>query len=358
MEAESITESTNEVIPNTHQEESVYIRPNIPGGKLSHMVLNPRLNPYPFARILWVTEEARDYWKPKIDAASAAFHRLETLTVFHGVRRVFTTHFTPENLVDGMKELAKKGLTFLPLHRVGSYQGFAHYHPPVEPGRPWTYYGVVGKPSDALEFAIATDTGDHKAMGELLGYPSCCTDAFNVVWKSGYIDPIWQAGEASYEESPERFEVYEPKDRFMRLKPVPESLPVLRYIGIRLVSHIPHSLTCKASVKVAEGIREVAKEEGLYYGALEYADEILRWNIEWSVLHGIAEIKTPVFKVSTNSVPTYQKYTVQLVGEIPPEEVKYGMTGLVFPYIPSKMRKLTEHPAFLRFEGVIGEEKK
>lgn len=26
------------------------------------------------------------------------------------------------------------------------------------------------------------------------------------------------------------------------------------------------------------------------------------------------------------------------------------MTGLFFPYIPSKVRKLTEHPAFLRFE--------
>lgn len=266
-------------MPKTKGEEGKtyqYKPPKLEGGKVSRMVLNPRLNPYPYARTLWVTEEARNYWKPKIDAASAAFHKLETLTVFHGVRRVFTTHFSPENLVDGMKELAKKGLVFLPLHRVGTYTGFAHYHPPVEPGKPWTYYGVVGKLSDALEFAVATEVGDHKAMGELLGYPGCCTEAFNTVWRAGYIDPIWQAGEASYEEAPERFEVFEPENRFMRLKPVPESLPVLRYIGIRLVSHIPHSLTCEASIKVAEGIREVAKEEGLYYGALEYADEIFR----------------------------------------------------------------------------------
>lgn len=321
-------------------------------GFKSSMVLNRRLNPYPFARILWVTEEARNYWYPKIQAASNAFHQLETLTVFHGVRRVFTTHFSPENLVDGMNNLAKKGLVFLPLHRVGTYSGFAHYHPPVEPGKPWTYYGVVGKLEDVKAFAHATQVGDHVTMGELLGYPSCCTATFNKVWREGYIDPIWQAGEISYLEAPERFEVYEPKDRFMRLTPVPESLPVLRYIGIRLVSQIPHSLTCQESVKLAEQIREVAKEEGLYYGALEYADEILRWNIEWSALHGIAEVKTPVFKVSTNSVPTYQKYTVQLLGEIPPEDVKHALPGTVFPYIPSKVRKLTEHPAFLKFAEV------
>ncbi len=320
----------------------------------SSMVINRRLNPYPFARVLWVTEEAREYWLPKIEAAANAFHRLESLTVFSGVRRVYTTHFTPEQLVEGSKELARLGLVFLPLHRVGTYTGFAHYHPPVEQGKPWTYYGVVGKLEDARAFAQATEEGDHVTMGTLLGYPSCCTATFQKVWTSGYIDPIWQAAEISYLEEPERFEVYDPDSRFVRLSPIPESLPVLRYIGIRLVPNIPHSLTCRASVEFASQIREVAKEEGLYYGALEYADEILRWHIEWSVLHGIAEIKTPVFKVSTNSVPTYQKYVVQLVGEIPPEEVKHSVTGLSFPYIPSKVRKLTEHPAFLRFstEGV------
>jgi len=338
--------------------EYEYKPPEIPGGRVSSMVLNRKLNPYPFARTLWVTEEAREYWLPKIEAAANAFHRLETLTVFYGVRRVFTTHFRPEDLVSGFDSLAKMGLVFYPLHQVGSYQGFAHYHPPVEPGRPWTYYGVVGKLEDARAFAEATREGDHKTMGELLGYPPCCTESFNRVWRAGYIDPIWQAGEASYAESPESFELYDPDSRIMRLKPVPEALAVLRYIGIRMVSHIPHSLTCKASQKVAEFFREVAKEEGLYYGALEYSDEILRWNIEWSVLHGIAEVKTPVFKVSTNSTPTYQKYVVQLVGEIPPEEVRHSVTGLVFPYIPSKVRKLTEHPAFLKFEGVIeGREK-
>lgn len=333
-----------------------YIRPKIEGGKISHMDRNPRLNPYPFARTLWVTEEAQRYWEPKIQAASQAFHRLESLTVFHGVRRVFTTHFTPETLIDGFDQLAKLGLVFYPLHRVGSYTGFAHYHPPVEPGKPWTYYGVVGKLEDAKAFAEATRVGDHETMGELLGYPKCCTESFNTVWKAGYIDPVWQAAEASYEEAPEAFEVFDPKNRFVRLKPIPESLPVLRYIGIRMVSHIPHSLTCEASKEIADKWREVAKEEGLYYGALEYADEMLRWNIEWSVLHGIAEVKTPVFKVSTNSVPTYRKYVVQLVGEIPSEDVKYGMTGLFFPYIPSRVRKLTEHPAFRRFELDAGKE--
>ena len=41
--------------------------------------------------------------------------------------------------------------------------------------------------------------------------------------------------------------------------------------------------------------------------------EILNFPLEWSSLHGIAEIINPIFKISTRSDATKYRYTIRLV---------------------------------------------
>ncbi len=73
--------------------------------------------------------------------------------------------------------------------------------------------------------------------------------------------------------------------------------------------------------------------------------EILSWPAEWSALHGIAEIKTPVLKVSTRTDATAKKYVVRRQGEKYPAE---GARGLGFPYSQPRQPLVTLSPGFRR----------
>lgn len=307
------------------------------------LIKNLRINPY--ARIIWGNEAAKEKWEPRIAAANNAYHKLERLTVVAGVRGAYTTHIRAENLTAFTDDCARQGLVYLPLVRTADYQGFAHAHPPVEEGKPWSYYGVVGKPENAFAFAEGDRTGNHDLMGETLGYPACCRKFFSTVWMAGYVDPVWQAADNSTPESIGRrtsHEIY--LDNYY-----PEVISALRYIGVRLSPQIPCSATCEASKQTAEAWMDV----GRFYGMEQEMDdmlEILSWPMEWSVLHGVAEIKTPLFKVSTNSCASLEKYTVQFAGTTYPEE---GPPALTFPYRKPTGKKITEHKSFKRAEEEV-----
>ena len=308
------------------------------------MKLIPHFEMNPFTRIIWVNQEAKDAWGPILSLVNSAFYQLELLSVREGIRKATTMHCTAEELVSKVDQLAQQGLVFRPITRVGSYEGFAHAHPAVEDGKPWSYYGSVGTPEAAEAFAQASSVGDHDAIGELLGYPECCRKFFTDVWTTGYYDPVWQAAAASDTKA-----VKQSDERFLRIAAYPEVLSLLRYIGIRLTPQIPCSGTCEPSRQTGQEWLSLGRDQGLGE-EVERLLEVLSWPMEWTCLHGIAEIRTPLFKVSTNSMPTFEKYTVQVVGTGYPE---LAPTGLAFPYHRPEGVMLTHSPSFERAEQQI-----
>jgi len=71
----------------------------------------------------------------------------------------------------------------------------------------------------------------------------------------------------------------------------------------------------------------------------------LSWSAEWSGLHGIAEIKTPVLKVITNTDATARKGILRWNGSTFPAE---GANGSTFPYRAPTSVTLTSSPSFHR----------
>jgi SAM-dependent methyltransferase len=78
---------------------------------------------------------------------------------------------------------------------------------------------------------------------------------------------------------------------------------------------------------------------------MDWLLEILSWPVEWSALHGIAEIKTPVLKVCTRTDATPSKYVIRRQGEAYPAE---GAQGLTFAYRMARRPLLTQSMAFHR----------
>ena len=87
----------------------------------------------------------------------------------------------------------------------------------------------------------------------------------------------------------------------------------------RKVPHYPCRFDCPASHALAKKFIVAGKNAG-NGRALENALEILHWPVEWSCLHGIAETRTPIAKISQRTDATALKCTLRLRGDSYPKE--------------------------------------
>lgn len=102
--------------------------------------------------------------------------------------------------------------------------------------------------------------------------------------------------------------------------------------------HLPCSFKCDVTVEFGKKMIQVGRKAG-YATEMDWLMEILSWPVEWSALHGIAVIKTPVLKASTRTDATSCEYVVRREGTTYPFE---GASGLNFPYSRSDRRGLPE----------------
>jgi hypothetical protein len=276
-----------------------------------------------FVRISWTSDHAREVWEHRLQRITKAWLDVEWLAVVHGVRRCGVTTVTPEDLVARGGDWAARGLNILPVEIQGTGNtSYASASVKAELGKPFVFRVVLGRPDDVVEFKRVYDAGDEHAIGRLLGYPSCCQEFYRHVWVDrGMVDTTWPMAAGMQGEAGPAATAIEVSG--------PSYANILwRWMGVRAVSHLPCSFACQATVELGKKLIEVGRSGG-YGQEMDWLLEILSWPVEWSALHGLAEIKTPILKVATRTDVTLQKRAVRYKGSAYPEE---GAQGLVFPY--------------------------
>lgn len=294
-----------------------------------------------FSRLAWTSDAAREIWEPRVTGVVSAWLEIEWRAVVAGVRRCAIATLSPENFVTLGPRWAELGLTAVPLELVGvSGQIYSATPTPVRAGEPFAMRFVVGRPADAAAFHAAFVGGDDETIGDLLGYPPCCREFFRATWvDDAMVDTTWPMARG-------RSGARDPHDEITEVDvdgPAYSNI-LWRWMGVRAVPHLPCSFACSATVEFALRLVEVGRHAG-FAQEMEWLDEILAWPAEWSALHGIAEIKTPVLRVSTRTDATATKYVVRRRGDRFPAE---GARGLSFSYeTPVKLR-LSATPGFRR----------
>jgi hypothetical protein len=287
-----------------------------------------------FTRIAWVSDAAREVWEPRLTRITKAWQHVEWLSIVCGMRRCAVTMVSPTAFVAGAAEWARQGLCALPLAMEGvSGQSYTNRATGVDFGKPFVFRVVLGEPRDVARFKEAWDGADHAEIGRLLGYPSCCHEFFRAVWvDEGLTDTTWPMAVATAAGMG--------SGRTREVTGAPEANILWRWMGVRAVPHLPCRFDCPATVEVAKQLLDVARRAG-YDVEVDWLLEILGWPTEWSALHGIAEIKTPVLKVTTQTDATAHKYVVRRLGHaIPPE----AGSGLRFPYRVTSLGQGTRVP--------------
>jgi 2-polyprenyl-3-methyl-5-hydroxy-6-metoxy-1,4-benzoquinol methylase len=290
-----------------------------------------------FTRLSWVNDRARNVWAPRIAQIGSAWAEIEWRSVAAGIRRCALTSVASDKLVLRSAEWAASGLSMIPVAMSGTSPGYASTSIAPRVGEPFEYRVAVGALADVAELKRAIDAGDDRTMGRLLGFPDCCIAFFRGTWvDDGCVDTTWAmaANGGSVDESGRVIEID---------GATPYQANILwRWMGPRAVPHLPCSFTCEATVAFADTLMAFGGDCG-YGTEMAWLEEILSWPASWSALHGIAEVKTPVVKVSTRTDATAHEFIVRRHGSRLPAEAP---AGLGFPFRTPERPGITHSLAF------------
>lgn len=277
-----------------------------------------------WTRVVWNSLNAQNVWESRINRISAAFSDIERKTVLQGIKPSCLTSMDPQELSELVMKLAGTDYAVVPLskhNKSNSYQSSSFGY---TPGVPFDYRVVITRNEMISEWKEVWAAGDDRKIGKLLGFPDCCINFFQKYWKEeNMVDTSW-AMSLSGTEGPKECNI------------------LLRWLGVRSVSHLPCSFNCHETYKLGRANIEFGKANG-YEQEMEWLEEILDWPVQWNALHGIAEIKTPVLKISTRTDATADNVIVNRNGFSYPEE---GTSGINFPYINRSKNILTKTGSF------------
>ena len=112
-----------------------------------------------------------------------------------------------------------------------------------------------------------------------------------------------------------------------------------------LVDPVNQASSCVSCLTVLSELAQVVRDlqASGHQECAAWLQELSHWPVEWSAAHGIAELRTPVFKLAYNTWATSQAYWIQVKGEAVPE---FAARGLVFPYLSTDRRKVTQSRGF------------
>ncbi len=183
---------------------------------------------------------------------------------------------------------------------------------------------AIGNQGDCARFAEASACRDAGAQGDLLGYPRCCVASYTESLRNeSASDSVWLAALQTRAPEDDDRTVLIPCDFTFNILDL-----LCHALGLWRTFHLPCRFDCKPSLELAEKIRGICIGLG-YQEEMRWLEEIHSWPVEWSALHGIAEIKTPVLRCATRTVATASRYTVRFMGTQFPGE---GVKGLTFPF--------------------------
>jgi radical SAM protein with 4Fe4S-binding SPASM domain len=274
--------------------------------------------PKPQARISWVSERARERWEGRLERLHTV---IEEMTVYAG--RVSgercAVRLVPISRSEHLLELAaEQGLStaILPLEALP--RGICT-SPAYEP----TGVFLAGAPAAVANAQATWADGDLPRFRTLLDLPACCACHESDVAESG--SPA----------HPEAIDL--PQDILAH--------SLLAPLGISTLPIEPCRFDCPLALEAAAEWLALATVSG-YATEVDWLRECFSWAISWSELHGVTEVKTPLFKMCFQTASSSRARLIRRIATA--VEVEGSVKGLSFPYAA-----LTRQTGLVEIGGVL-----
>jgi hypothetical protein len=279
-----------------------------------------------FKRVSWVNAAIEETWAPRFARIVRAWKDLEWRSAAEGLRQTAIFHTAHNRLPELQPDWLPRGFRIVRLPAVPPL--VASYTAGVQLVRRSTRPLVdiaLGAADAVAELEEAWVARRHGEIGRLLGYPECCACFFEEVRVAAQcLDSTWAMASPSISNGSSDLSVGGPLATNV----------LWRSLGLRAVPHLPCSFDCAPSVRFGDALLDLGGRLR-YRAEVDWLREILSWPVQWSALHGIAEIKTPLLKLATRTDATVGKYTLVWRGQ---RAAPDSAVGLAFPY------RLPMHP--------------
>lgn len=255
-----------------------------------------------FARRCWVSEAARARWEAPLQDLADRTRALEWRSVAAGLRAAALVDLEPGEAGPLRAAVTRAGLSLRQLR----------VQPRVAPGM--SHPAVIARAGDGGAVVEAWDRGEVEAVLASLGAPPCCAAA-QASWRAeGWRDLTWPSMGGDGPAAVNR---------------------LLASVGIYAVPFAPCGPGCRAAASLARDWLDLGESEDK---AAEQLEAVLDWPMTWTGLHGIAELRTPVFQLCTDTDATGLRMELGRVGGAPPAEAGVGTR---FPYTPPDRYRIT-----------------
>lgn len=268
----------------------------------------------PFARLCWASSEARQTWIERFQRVAKAWFEIEWMSVVHGLRDCALLRISNSSRQRYLDLLAHHNLTMciIPPH---------DQDPGCSTSNDGSNLFAVGSSRKAEKCMEAWIANDAETVGTLVGYPPCCTQGLSERFLCGDVRSIWSmVSETSCKGM-------HPEQTIHNTGYVATNMFWSR-LGVRAVPHQPCRFSCSASPQIAASFANLGTDTG-FSTEMRWLHEVVRWPVAWSASHGIAEMKTPLFRLCTETPATSGNKTLAWAGREYPSE---GPRGVVFPY--------------------------
>lgn len=222
----------------------------------------------------WLSDSDRAAWEPVLQRAQDAWSEIELLSITERIRDSALVFLEADEVARACADCARVGLELSVLAATGTrFRAAAHRR------------GL------AQEWHRAWADQDDERIGKLLGFPPCCREFFQREWTA----------RGSFDVVPAMTTIDGPW----------VSNVLLRWLGVRLVPHLPCSGDCEPTAAMATAMLKAGRRNGADVGAIE---ALLRLPITHSTLNGLAIVETPHFRLMASADPV-------------PEETKRARSG-------------------------------
>jgi len=250
-----------------------------------------------FTRWAWDTPASKAWWMPLIEDASRAYGELELLSVVEGIRPAAYQMIHASDLPAKTEWAYRHGLVAVPMVAMQGANAYTSSGRVVgQSGEYSTLRVLFVRGGDYQRFRLfdpTNITNDDDRLGIVLGYPACCRRAFANTWVQGQVDSTYEQVAGA------------------RYQTIASTL--LRWMGVRLVSHLPCHYNCEASLDIASAMWELGMRSG-FHEEMTTIKDMLRWKVSGSRLFGISEIIFPCLKIVARTDWTPTKETFALAG--------------------------------------------
>jgi hypothetical protein len=256
----------------------------------------PAWSPPPFCRSSWSSEAARALWEPRLNAVRDLVEDMGLLTCGEGRMLVIRA--------PSLGRLAAMAAGWgVPFDSLGA--------------APETPHAVAAGRHGRLLVRIGNG-------GPGAPQPACEGDP--------HVDPLWAL--AAAEPEARLFD----EGRGRGVAGPWASNPMLAAVGLSIGRGWPGGFDCPAAPAQGQALLDAAIAHGREEAAL-WLREVLSWPVSWTALHGIAEIKTPVFRAIRTTPWTAARFTIERQGSAMPEG---AARGLGFPFAAARMARRRE----------------